>query len=178
MVVGGVEVEEQLVDLVGYLVDPSIGPVDLVDHHDGREFLLKRLRQHIAGLRHWALGGIDEQEHAVDEGERPFDLAAEIGVAGGVDEVDLRALPLYRSGLREDRDAALAFLVTGVHHSVDVGFMGREHAGGAQHGVDERGLAMVDVRDQRNIPEGGGGHVRDAIDRIRVPRVVDIDAAL
>ena len=77
----GVEVEEQLLDVVDDLGDAGVGPVDLVDHEDHRQLGLERLAQHEAGLRERALGGVDEQQHAVDHRQRPLDLAAEVGVA-------------------------------------------------------------------------------------------------
>ena len=84
----GVEVEEQLLDVVDDLGDAGVGAVDLVDHEDHRQLGLERLAQHEAGLRERALGGVDEQQHAVDHRQRPLDLAAEVGVAGRVDDVD------------------------------------------------------------------------------------------
>ena len=83
--------------------------------------------------------------------ERPLDLAAEVGVAGGVDQVDLDALPVDRGGLGEDGDAPLALLVVGVHDSVDHRLVGGEGAGGTQQRVDQRGLAVVDVGDERDV---------------------------
>ena len=86
--VGG-QVHEQLLDLVEHLVGPGVAAVDLVEHHDRGQVQRQRLRQHVAGLGQRALGRVDQQEHAVDHGERPLDLAAEVGVARRVDEVDL-----------------------------------------------------------------------------------------
>ena len=97
----------------------------------------ERLLQHVAGLRQRALGGVDQQQHAVDHRQGPLDLATEVGVAGRVDEVDLDALPGDRGGLGEDGDAPLALLIVGVHDPVDQGLVGGEGAGGAQERVDE-----------------------------------------
>ena len=152
--VGG-EVEEELVDLVEHLVGPGVAAVDLVEHHDRGQLQGQRLRQHVAGLGQRALGRVDQQEHAVDHRQRPLDLAAEVGVAGRVDQVDAHALPLDRGRLGEDGDAPLTLLVVGVHHPVDERLVGAEHAGGAQQGVDQGGLAVVDVGDERDVAEGG-----------------------
>ena len=89
LVLVGVEVEEQLLDLVDHLVDAGVGPVDLVDHQHHRQAGLEGLAQHEPGLGERALGGVDQEEDAVDHGQAPLDLAAEVGVAGGVDDVDL-----------------------------------------------------------------------------------------
>ena len=77
----GVEVQEELVDLVDDLFRAGVRPVDLVDdEHDGQASF-ERLAQHEARLGQRALARVDEEEHAVDHGERSLDLAAEVGVA-------------------------------------------------------------------------------------------------
>ena len=80
-VLGGVEVDEQVVDLVQDLLRPGVVPVDLVDDDDRRQAALERLAQHEPGLRQRPLGGVHEQQHAVHHRERPLDFAAEVGVA-------------------------------------------------------------------------------------------------
>ena len=84
----GVEVEEQLVDLLDDLGDAGVGAVDLVDDEHDRQPRLERLAQHEARLGQRALGGVDQQHHAVDHRQAALDLAAEVGVAGRVDDVD------------------------------------------------------------------------------------------
>ena len=122
--VGVGEVEEQVLDLVEHLVGARVGAVDLVDHDDGRQVGGDRLRQHVAGLRERAFGRVDEEQHAVDEGQGPLDLAAEVGVTRRVDQVDLDPAPGDRGRLGQDRDPALTLLIVGVHDAVD-------HRGGA-----------------------------------------------
>ncbi len=78
--------------LVDDLVDAGVGAVRLVDQEDHRELRLERLAQHEAGLRQRALARVDEQHDAVDHRQPALDLAAEVGVAGGVDHVDRDAL--------------------------------------------------------------------------------------
>ena len=182
--VGGVEVEEQL-------VRPRRAPrragrrarSTLLSTSDGRQLGGERLRQHVAGLRQGALGRVDQQQHAVDHGQGPLDLAAEVGVARGVDEVDLHvAFHVIDGRLGQDRDAPLALLVVGVHDPVDEGLVGAEDAGGAQHGVDQRGLAVVDVGDEGDVAErryvptteggGDGGNQRRRRSGLASDRVV------
>ena len=155
MVVGHLEVHEQLVDLVEHLLGAGVGAVDLVQHDDRGQVGGHRLGQHVAGLGERPLGGVDEQQHAVDHGQRPLDLAAEVGVPGRVDQVDLHALPVHRRRLGQDRDAPLLLLVARVHDPLDQPFVRGEGACLAQDGVDERGLAVVDVRDERDVPDEG-----------------------
>ena len=156
LVLVGVEVEEQLLHLVHDLGDARVGAVDLVDHEDHGQAGLERLAQHEAGLRQRALARVDEEQHAVDHREAPLDLAAEVGVAGRVDDVDLHVAVTHGGVLGEDRDALLALEVHRVHDPVGDLLVGAERAGLAEHGVDERGLAVVDVGDDGDVAEGLG----------------------
>ena len=63
------------------------------------------------GLRQRSLGRVHEQQDAVDHLQPALDLAAEIGVAGRVDDVDLNVAQVDRGVLGEDRDAALTLEV-------------------------------------------------------------------
>jgi len=59
--------------------------------------------------------------------------------------------------LRHDRDPLLPLEIEGVHHPVDDGRVGAEDAALPQHRIDQGGLPVVDVRDDRDIPDVGGG---------------------
>ena len=162
LVLVGVEVEEQLVGLVDDLGDARVRTVDLVDDQDDRHPGLERLAQHEAGLRQRPLGGVDQQQHAVDHRQPALDLAAEVGVARGVDDVDREPLAgghhvIDGRVLGQDRDALLPLEVVGVHDALvdvaGVGLVCGERPGLPQHGVDEGGLAVVDVRDDRHVAQ-------------------------
>jgi hypothetical protein len=81
LLLGRVEVDEQVVDLVEHFLHARVGPVDLVDDQQRRQPALERLAQHEARLRQRPFRGVDQQEHAVHHRQRPLDLAAEVGVA-------------------------------------------------------------------------------------------------
>ena len=156
----GVEVEEQLVGLVDDLGDPRVRPVDLVDDEHHRQPGLERLAQHEPGLRQRSLGGVHQQQHAVDHGQAALDLAAEVGVAGRVDDVDrdpaaVGSDVIDRGVLGEDGDALLALEVVGVEHPLvdltGVGLVLGERSGLPEHRVDESRLAVVDVGDDRDV---------------------------
>ncbi len=158
------EVHEELVGLVDDLGDAGVTTVGLVDDQDDGHVGVQRLAQHEAGLGERALGGVDQQHDAVDHRQAALDLATEVGVAGGVDDVDDHRLTatggtlvVHRGVLREDRDALLALEVAGVHDPVGdaLGLVGGEGAGLTQHGVDQRGLAVVDVGDDRDVAQVG-----------------------
>ena len=104
--VGCAEVHQQLERLVNHLIDPRIRPVDLVDDDDNRKVKLERLAQYKPGLGHRAFGRIDQQQHPVDHLEHPLDLSAEVGVSGGVNNVDLYAFVLGGGIFRKNGDPA------------------------------------------------------------------------
>jgi hypothetical protein len=120
----------------------------------------KSLAEHEAGLGQRALGGVDQQDDAVNHGQTALYLATEVGVAGGVDDVDgdglavgRRAVVGNRGVLREDGDALFALQVTGVHDTVLNLTMGSEGVGLLEHGVDQGGLAVVNVCDDRDVAQ-------------------------
>ena len=150
----GAEVDEQLVDVVERPRPARASrAIDLVDRDDHRQPARHRLLQDVAGLRQRALGGVHEEQHRVDHQQRPLDLAAEVGVAGRVDDVEADVAVVDRRLLGEDRDALLALEVARIEDPVDDGLVGAEGAGLAEHRVDERGLAVVDVGDDGDIAE-------------------------
>ena len=62
-------------------------------------------------------------------------------------------VPCVKHGrvLGENRDSALAFQIVRVHHAFGDRLVVAEGAALAQHGVNQRGLAVVDVGDDSDI---------------------------
>ena len=113
----------------------------------------QRLLGHEAGLRHRAFDGIDQQQHAIDHAQHALDLAAEVGVARRVDDVDVDAVVVDRGVLGQDGDAALLLQVVGIHHALGHVLVGGEGAGLAEQLVDQRGLAVVNVGDDGDVAD-------------------------
>ena len=164
LLVARAEVAKEVENLVQDFVRAGVAAVDLVDHEDDREAELERLLEDEARLRKRTFGGIHEQNDRVGHEQGALDLATEVGVARGVDHVELDDLALFVGPanarvLREDGDATLPLERVRVHDPVDHGFVLAERAGLAEHVVDERGLAMVDVGDDGDVAEPlVGGH--------------------
>ena len=173
LVLGRAEPVEELEGLVDHPFGPRAGAIDLVHDDDRRQAELQRLQRDEPRLRHRPLDGVDEQQHAVDHPQHALDLAAEIGMAGRVDDVDVGAqftlLVADRAVLGEDRDPPLALEVVGVHHALGDVLVLRERAGLNQQLVDERRLAVVDVGDDRDVAQmlGRRGHGVRAVDSRR-----------
>ena len=152
----GAEFDKQVEDLVENLVGAGVLAVNLVDDHDGAQLVLESLFQDEAGLGHRSLGGIDEEEYAVGHSEDALDLAAEVSVAGGVDQVDLSG---YTVGtgvidgdvLGQDGDPPLALQGIGIEQGVLLDLAVAEIAALAKQGIDKRGLAMIDVGDDGDV---------------------------
>src|SRR5439155_630424 len=76
------------------------------------------LAQHEPRLRKRPLGGVDEQQHAVDHGQPALDLAAEVRVAGRVDDVQLYPAITNCGGLGQDGDPLLSLEIHRVEDTV------------------------------------------------------------
>ena len=151
--VGGIQRGEQIEDLVEDFVGAGIGPVDLVDDDDRLEPACQHLGQHEFGLRHRAFRGIDQQQAAVDHRQHALDLAAEIGMAGSVDDIQPHAFPFHRRAFGENGNAAFALQVAGIQRLFLDLLVVAIDAGLAQHAVDHRGLAMVDMGNNGDIAQ-------------------------
>ena len=153
LLVGGAEVGHEVEAVVVGLLGVGARAVDLVDDdHDGQTGV-DGVTQHEAGLGHRALEGVDEQQGAVGHLEHALHLAAEVGVARGVDDVDLDVLVLDGDVLGEDGDATLALLVVGIQDAVLDLLVCAEGVRRAEKLVNEGGLAVVDVRDDGDVAE-------------------------
>jgi hypothetical protein len=137
LLVVGAKIDEQVVDFIEHGGDPGVRAVDLVDAHGDVQARLHRLAQHEAGLRERALGGVDQQDRALDHREHALDLAAEVGVARGVEDVDLVVAVEHGRVLAGDGDAALALEVHRVHHPVGRWTREREGVALTQQPVDQ-----------------------------------------
>ena len=74
-------------------------------------------------------------------------------MAWRVNNIDLGALIPNGGVLGENRDPLLPFQVHGIHDAVGESGSFSEGTGLAKEGVDQRGLAVVNVGDHRHIPE-------------------------
>ena len=111
--------------------------IDLVDHDDDPQPDLEGLPQYEPRLRHRALGGVDEEQAAVGHVEHALDLSSEVGMAGRVDDVDGHLAVANRGVL--DQSADLLVVAEGVAL--------------LQERVDQGRLAVVDVGDDRHVPD-------------------------
>jgi hypothetical protein len=147
----GIKVKKELVDLVKNFFGTSVATVDLVENDNGGQPSGEGLRQHVSGLWERPFSGVDEEDDTVHHCQRPFYLATKIGMARGVDEIDVDPVPVHGGSLSKNRDSAFALLIVGVHDSVDDGGVVTKRTGGSEERIDESRLAMVDVGDKGNV---------------------------
>ena len=130
--------------------------VDLVDD---RHHLETELGGRVAigdALRLDALRGIHHQQRAVAGRQRARDLVGEVHVPGRIDEIELVALAVpLRRVIKSDRlgldgDAALAFELQRIEDLV-LHLAGFEAAADLDETVRQRGLAVIDVGDDREV---------------------------
>ena len=125
--------------------------VHLVDHHDGVQVHVQCLLKHKTRLGHRPLKGIDQQQHTVGHIEHALYFSSEIGVPGGVDDVDLGILVTYRNVLGKDRDPAFAFDLVVVQDEFSGLLVVAEQFAGIQKFVHQRRFPVVHVRDDGDI---------------------------
>ena len=145
-------VADQLGDLRGGAVGVGLRQVDLVDDRDDLEVVLDREVGVRERLRLDPLRRVDDEQRALARLQRARDLVGEVDVPGRVDQVELVPLPVHADRLRLDRDPALALEIHRVEHL-------RAHVApgdGVRHledAIGERRLAVVDVRDDREVAD-------------------------
>ena len=146
-----IELHEEVEDFVHDPVAARRGLVYLVYYHNNGKRQSQRLLQHKIGLGHGAFGRVDEQQYSVRHLEDPLDLPAEIGVAGGVDDVDEEVLVPERTVLRRDGNAPLPLQVHGIHEPFLHHLVVAEHAALREKPVDKGRLPVIDMRYDCNI---------------------------
>ena len=136
--------------------------IDLVDDGNNFEAVIDGEIGVGQSLRFDALRGVDDEQRAFARRERARNFVGKIHVAGRVDQVELVGLAVLRGvghadGVGLDGDAALALQVHGIEH-LGLHLARGQRAGQLQQAVGQRGFAVVDMRDDREIADVLGIH--------------------
>ncbi len=102
-------------------------------------------------MRHRSVERIDDEKHTIDHAQDALNFATEVGVAGRVDDVDLRVVPVNARILGKDGDAAFPLERVRVHHAFLNDLIFAECTALAEHLVDEGRLPVVDVGDDGDV---------------------------
>ncbi len=167
----GIERNEQVEHFVQNFHRAAIRTVDLVDDDDGLQPQRQRLAGDELGLRHGPFGAVHQQDHAVDHAEDTFDLGPEIGVSRRVDDIDADVVPFDAGAFGKDGDPAFFLQIVGIHRAFFHPLVFAERAGLAEQLIDQGGLAVIDVCDDRNIAQlCGHGENRLSVERVQMDR--------
>ena len=149
----GTEFEEELENHVENLMRVGVVAVDLVDDNDRLEAVLQSLLEHELGLGLGTTKGIHDKKHSVHHLHDALHLAAEVGVARGVDDIDMVFMPLEGGVLSLDGDALLTLQIHGIHDADLGGFglVGSESPRLLQKLIDESCLPVIDVGDDGDV---------------------------
>ena len=153
LLVGRLEFDEEIENLVQDFVRTRVFSVDLVDDNNRLQFVLHRLAQNKTRLCLWPIVRIDNKQHAVHHFHDPLDFAAEIGVTRCIDDVDPITVPLKSCVLRANRDSFFALEIHRIHHALFNLLIGAKRARLAQQLIDQRRLAVIDVRNDSDITD-------------------------
>ena len=153
LLIGSAQIHQQVKHLVDDFLDAGIGAVDLVDGNHQAQVLLQSLLQNKTGLGHAALSSVHQQQHAVDHLQHALDLAAKVGVARGINDVDLDTLVGAGAVLGQNGDTALTLDIAAVHDTLCHDLIVAESAALTQHGIHQRGLAVVNVSDNGDVAQ-------------------------
>src|SRR5690606_3494462 len=127
------------------------GTVKLVGQHHRKPNPVQGLTKQGTGLRHGAFNRVHQQQHAVNHGQHAFDLTTEVGVTGGVDNVDVGAFVFNGTVLRQNGNTAFFLDIARVHDTFGDMFVVTERTCLSQQLIDQGGLPVVNV--------GNNGHI-------------------
>ena len=148
-----------VLDLGLNLVGMGRGQVDLVDGGHNVQIGVHGERRVGNGLRLDALRGVDNEYRALTGCQRARDLIGKVNVARRIDQIELIRLTIVgvignADGIGLDRNAALALDIHGVEQlRLHVAFV--DGMGELEDAVADRGLAMVDMRNDREVADVG-----------------------
>ncbi len=136
--------------------DVGIRQIDFVDDRYDREALFVREMHVRDGLRLHALCGIDDEQRTFAGRERARDFIGEIDVPRRVEQIEpvflsrLARVP-HRDRMRFNRDSALAFEIHRIEQLILLVAL-VDRAGALEQSIRKRCLAVIDMRDDAEIP--------------------------
>ena len=153
MLITRFEFDKEIEDHVERFVGSRVLAIDLVNDNDRLCLVLHRLSKNETGLRLRPIVRINDEQHAVHHFHDPFDFAAKIGMTRRINDVDPITVPLERCVLRANRDSFLTLKIHRIHHPLLDLLIGTERARLAQQLIDQRRLAVINVRNNGNVTD-------------------------
>ena len=151
LLIRSVQIDEQFQHFIDDFGRAGLRTVDLVDADDDRELQFQGLSQHEFCLGHSSFKSIHYQDHPVYHFQDTFYFAAEIGMSGCVDNVDLCSLIINSSIFRKNGNSTLTFNIIGVHDSLGYFLIFAEYTALFEQLIYKRCFPMIDMGDNSNI---------------------------
>ena len=136
-----------------HFIGTAIRFIHFIDHHDRMQIQLQGFLQYETGLRHRTFKGIHQQNHPIGHFKYTLHLTSEIGVARGIDHIDLVSTVHHRSVLGKDGDAALTFQVVTVHDQLPCLLVFTKNLCGVQDLVHQGCFSVVNVGDNGYVSD-------------------------
>ena len=138
------------------------GQIDLVNYRNNFEIMVQREISIRERLRFHALRCVDHQQRAFARLQAARNFVGKIHMARRIDQIELIqvaivGLVIEPDGMRFDGDAALALEIHRIQHLRHHFALGKR-AGGLEKAVGKRAFAVVDMRNDGEIPYEFRGH--------------------
>ena len=132
----GIQIDEEIVDLIEHFLYAGIRAIDFIDHHNRLQLRFQRFHQNVTRLWQRAFARVHKQHDAVDNLEGALHFSAEITVAGCVDDVNLHVAISDAGGFGKNGNAALTLQVVRIHHAFDYLLVLAEESALPKHGIN------------------------------------------
>ena len=145
---------------IEYLVDRAMRvgalAIDFIDDQNRFEPRGERLLRNESRLRHGPFRRVHQQQHRIYHRHDALDFTAEIGVAGGIDDIDAVTPVFDRGGLGKNRYSAFALQLVAVQRALDCLGTGIVAARLLQQPVDQGRFAMIDMGNNCDVTDFHG----------------------
>ena len=159
LLIGRIDFHKKIEHRVQHFARLRVFPVDLIDDDNRLNAVLERLSQHKTRLGLGTVVRVDHEQDAVHHFHDPLHFAAEIGMAGRIDDIDAVIVPSERGILCANGDSLFALEIHRIHHAFLDFLVGAKRPRLAQQLIDKRGLAVIDVRNDGDVADLFHGEV-------------------
>ena len=158
---GGDDLAERRLELLEHGGEVGVVAIEVVDENHAWQPVLAGKPPRLLGADLHAGGRVDHDDRAIDHPHGGDHVAAEIGIAGGVDDVDFGAAPFDGSDGEADRVVALDLVGVEVEDGVAVGDGAEpgDHLRVEEKRLGEGRLARAAVPEETDVADLIGGVV-------------------
>ncbi len=147
----GIQIDKQFQHFINNFPWPCLRAVDFIDAYDNGKLQFQSLAQNEFCLRHSAFKGVHDENNAVYHFQDALHLAAEIGMARSIDNIDFGIFINNGSVFGQNGNPPFPFDIVGVHNTFRNFLIFTENAALFQQFVHQCSLAVVNVGDNSNV---------------------------